>query len=54
MQYEITFVQSYSYVVEAETEEEAFDLALEEFEDETSSPVANTDYDDYEIRPYEE
>lgn len=54
MKYEVIFTQEYCYEVEAETEEEAFDLALNEFEDETSSPVANTDYNDYEIIPVKE
>ncbi len=52
MKYTVCFTQTYTYEVEAESREEAIDLASEDFEEELSSPFARTDYDDIEI--YEE
>ena len=54
MKYSVYFIQSYPYEIEAENEEEALSLALEEFEDEMRSPIVRTDYDDVEIIENEE
>ena len=54
MKYAIRFIQSYEYEVEAENENEAFDEAFEEFESDMRCPIANTNYDDVEIREIEE
>ena len=52
--YKICFIQYYSYKVEAETEDEAFDLAYEEFDTDTHRPIANNFYDEVEIEEIEE
>ena len=48
-QYTVTFVQYYTYEVEAENEDEAFDSAYENFDVETHRPIANNWYDEVEI-----
>lgn len=50
MKYNVCFTQYWDYVVEAENEDEAFDLAHEEFRADMCSPIASTYYDDVEIK----
>jgi hypothetical protein len=52
--YEVGFIQSHCYEIEADSEEEAFDKAMEEFLDDMHRPIANTDYDDYFIDELDE
>lgn len=52
--YTVTFVQYYTYEVEAENEHEAENEAYKEFESDMCCPVANTFYDDIEIECNEE
>lgn len=47
--YEVGFIQSHCYEIEADSEEEAFDKAKDEFLDDMHRPIANADYDDYFI-----
>lgn len=47
--YAISFVQYYTYEVEAENEEEAFDDAHSLFVSEMRQPIAHTNYDDCEV-----
>ena len=47
--YEVGFIQSHCYEIEADSEEEAFDKAMDEFLSDMHRPIANTDYDDYFI-----
>ena len=47
--YEVGFIQSYCYEIEADSEEEAFDKAMDDFLSDMRRPIANTDYDDYFI-----
>ena len=54
MRYSVCFTQYFEYEVEAENEDEAFDEAFEEFESDMRCPIANTNYDDVEIREIEE
>lgn len=54
MKYEVTFTQSYTYAVEATNEDEAIEMAIEEFEDEMREPIANTYYDDLFIEEVED
>lgn len=51
MMYVVTFIQSSSYVVDADTEDEAFAKAEPMFNQDMRRPVARTDYDDVEIKP---
>jgi len=48
-QYYVNFIQSYSYSVEAEDEEEAFNKAYDEFDSDMHRPIAHTDYDEYHV-----
>lgn len=52
--YNVNFIQYWSYTVEAQDEDEAFDLAHEEFVSDMRTPVACTIYDDCEIECIEE
>lgn len=52
--YEVGFIQSYCYEIEADSEEEAFDQALEEFRRDMRTPIANTEFDDYCIEEVDE
>lgn len=52
--YEVGFIQSYCYEIEANSEEEAFDKAVDEFYSDMRSPIANTEYDDYFIDELDE
>lgn len=47
--YEVGLIQSHCYEIEADSEEEAFDKAMDEFLSDMCRPIANTDYDDYFI-----
>ena len=52
--FKIWFAQYYSYKVEAEDEDTAFDLAYEDFDTEMHRPIARTYYDDCEVEELEE
>lgn len=54
MKYKVWFTQYYSYEVEAEDEDTAIDLALDDFHSEMRRPIARTYYDDCEIEEVEE
>lgn len=47
--YEVGFIQSHCYEIEADSEEEAFNKAMDEFLDDMHRPIADTNYDDYFI-----
>lgn len=48
--YTVTFTKYYTYEVEADNEDEAIDLALEEnFYPEMRCPIADCFYDDVEV-----
>lgn len=49
MSYKVTFVQYYTYDVEAEDEDEACDKAYKEFQSDIRCSVASAWYDDIEI-----
>jgi hypothetical protein len=53
MMYVVTFIQSSSYVVDADTEDEAFAKAEPMFNQDMRRPIARTDYDDVQIEPEE-
>ena len=46
--YNVDFIQYYSYSVEAENEEDAFNKAYGEFNTDMYT-LANTDYDEYHV-----
>lgn len=48
-EYEVTFIQSSPYIVEADSPEEAECIARELFDRDMRRPVARTDYDDVEV-----
>ena len=50
MEYTVTFVQYHTYTVDAEDEDDALSEAYKEFQREMYYPVANTWYDDVEIK----
>ncbi len=52
--YEVGFIQSHCYEIEADSEEEAFDKAMDEFLDDMHRPIADTNYDDYFIDKVDE
>lgn len=53
--YNVCFTKYYSYVVEADSEDEAFDLAHDcDFYYDTHSPIADYTYDDVEIEEVKE
>lgn len=52
--YKVWFTQYYSYEVEAEDEDTAFEEAHEEFRSDMCYPVARTCYDEVEIEEMEE
>ena len=52
--YTVTFTQYYTYEVEAESEDIAENEAYEEFKSDMRCPVADTCYDEIEIRCNEE
>ena len=47
-EYRVCFTQWWYYTVTAENEDEAIELATEEFESEMYRPIARTDYDEVE------
>lgn len=49
----ITFIQTYTYEVEGETENDCFDEAYQLFKNDMYRPIARTGYDDVE-EDYEE
>lgn len=49
MKYTVKFEQYHTYEVEAESEDEAFDKAHEEFVSDMRTPVANSWYDAVDI-----
>ena len=52
--FKVCFIQYYSYEVEAEDEDDAFDLALDDFHSEMRQPIARTYYDECEVEEIEE
>lgn len=53
--YNVCFTKYYSYTVEADSEDEAFDVAYEDdFYRDTHSPIADYSYDEVEIEVIEE
>lgn len=52
--FKVWFTQYYSYEVEAEDEDVAIDLALDDFHSEMRRPIARTHYDDCEVEEIEE
>lgn len=54
MKYNVTFTQYYSYMVEAENEEEAEDLARKKFYNDMCTPIARTWEDELDIEEMEE
>jgi len=48
-QYTVNFIQNWTYTVEAEDEDKAYDLAHKEFLADMRKSVANTIFDDCEI-----
>lgn len=48
-EYEVTFIKYYTYHVEAENEDEAIDIAEEDFRADMRSPIADTTYDNVEV-----
>ena len=52
--FRVLFTQYYSYEVEAEDEDTAIDLALDDFHTEMRRPIARTYYDDCEVEEIEE
>ena len=49
MKYTVTFVQYYTYKIEADDEDEAFDEAYDEFTSDMRRPIARIWYDDIEV-----
>ena len=54
MKYRVSFIQWYDYYVEADSEEEAIDLAEPDFVSDMRCPIANTTYDDVNVYEVEE
>lgn len=52
--FKVWFTQYYSYEVEAEDEDVAIDLALDDFYSEMRRPIARTYYDECEVEEMEE
>ena len=50
MKYKVTFVQYHEYTVEAEDENEAEDVAYKEFQSDMRRPVAQTWWDEIEVK----
>lgn len=48
--YRVDFTKYYSYYVEAENEDEAIEIAEEDFRAEMRIPIADTTYDEVECR----
>lgn len=49
MKYKVSFIQYHTYEVEAETEDEAIELAEEKFEVHMHRPIAQNWYDEVEV-----
>lgn len=49
MEYQVCFTKYYIYNVEADNEEEAIDIAQQEFESDMRHPIADTTYDEVEV-----
>lgn len=49
MLYSVTFYQTVTFDVEANSEDEAIEKALPEFDEYVRRPVARTDYDSIEV-----
>ena len=54
MKYRVSFIQWYDYYVEADSEEEAVDIAEENFVSDMRTPIANTTYDEVNVYEVEE
>lgn len=54
MKYRVSFVQWYDYYVETNSEEEAVDIAEEDFVSDMRTPIANTTYDEVNVYELEE
>ena len=54
MKYRVSFVQWYDYYVETDSEEEAIDIAEEDFVSDMRTPIANTTYDEVNVYEVEE
>lgn len=52
--FKVWFTQYYGYEVEAEDEDVAIDLALDDFQSEMRRSIARTYYDDCEVEELEE
>lgn len=52
--YDVIVTQYRSYEVEAENEDEAYFLGLNEFVSDMCSPIADTHYDEVEVREIED
>ena len=52
--YKVLFTKYYSYEVEAESDEEAFDLAYDDFCSDMQNPLAHTGYDECQVEEIEE
>lgn len=52
--FKVCFSQCYVFEVEAEDEDVAFDLALDDFHSEMRRPIVRTCYDECEIEEIEE
>lgn len=48
-EYKICFIKYHTYYVEAETEDEAIEIAEEEFCGDMCCPIADTTYDEMEV-----
>ena len=48
-EYKIYFTKYYTYYVEAETEDEAIEIAEEDFCADMRCPIADTTYDEVEV-----
>lgn len=52
--YEIAFLQTHCYEIEADSEEEAYNETVDEFYRDMCEPTANTEFDDYCIEEVDE
>ena len=52
-EYKIYFTKYYTYYVEAETEDEAIEIAEGDFEADMRCPIADTTYDEVEVEEEE-
>lgn len=48
-EYRIYFTKYYTYYVEAETEDEAIEIAEKDFRTDMCCPIADTTYDEVEV-----